>query len=77
MNQELEQYLRFFVNYRQKNWLEWLVSAEFVINNKAYSMTKVSLFIVNYSRKLRMGVNLRRKRKMEKVMEFVERIRKV
>ena len=77
MNQELEQYLRFFVNYRQKNWLEWLVSAEFVINNKAYSMTKVSLFIVNYDRKLRMGVNLRRKRKMEKVMEFVERIRKV
>jgi len=40
-------------------------------------MTKVSLFIVNYDRKLRMGVNLRRKRKMEKVMEFVERIRKV
>jgi len=77
MNQKLEQYLRFFVNYRQKNWLEWLVSAEFVINNKAYSMTKVSLFIVNYDRKLRMGVNLRRKRKMEKVMEFVERIRKV
>ena len=40
-------------------------------------MTKVSLFIVNYDRKLRMGVNLRKKRKMEKVMEFVERIRKV
>jgi len=22
MNQELEQYLRFFIDYRQKNWLE-------------------------------------------------------
>ena len=25
MNQELEQYLRFFVEHRQKDWPEWLV----------------------------------------------------
>ena len=24
MNQELEKYLRFFVNHQQKDWLEWL-----------------------------------------------------
>ena len=24
MNQELEQYLRFFIEHRQKDWLEWL-----------------------------------------------------
>jgi len=77
MNQELEQYLRFFIDHRQKNWPEWLVSAEFVINNKAHSTTKVYLFMANYSRKLRIGVDLRRNRKMEKATEFVERIRKV
>jgi len=33
MNQELKQYLRFFIDHRQKNWPEWLVSAEFAINN--------------------------------------------
>ena len=26
MSQELEQYLWFFINHRQKNWLEWLVT---------------------------------------------------
>jgi len=52
-----------------------LVSAEFVINNKAHSTTKVSPFMVNYGRKLRIEVDLRRKRKIEKAMEFVERIR--
>ena len=52
MNQELEQYLRFFVDYKQNNWLEWLVSAEFAINNKAYLTTKVSSFIANYRREL-------------------------
>ena len=60
MNQELEQYLQFFVDYRQKNWLEWLVIAKFVVNNKTYSATKVSLFMANYKRELRMGADIRR-----------------
>ena len=34
MNQKLEQYLQFFVDYRQKYWSEWLVLAEFTANNK-------------------------------------------
>ena len=77
MNQELEQYLRFFVDYRQKNWPKWLVLAEFTVNNKAYSATKVSLFMANYGRKLRIEVNIRRKEKMEKAMKFVERMKKI
>ena len=48
-----------------------------MINNKAHLATKVSLFIANYGRELRMDVDLRRKGKMEKITEFVERMRKV
>jgi len=77
INQELEQYLRFFVDHRQKDWPKWLASAEFIINNKTYSTTKVLLFMANYGRELRIGVDLRRKEKMEKVTEFAERMRKV
>jgi len=73
----LEQYLRFFIDYKQKDWPEWLVSAEFAVNNKVYSTTKVSLFMANYGREIRIKVDLRRKEKMEKVTEFVERMRKV
>jgi len=32
---------------------------------------------VNYGRELRMEINIRRKGKIEKVMEFTERIKKV
>ena len=77
MNQKLEQYLRFFVNYRQKNWLEWLASAEFVINNKVHSAIKMPPFIANYGRELRKGIDIRRKEKMKKVMKFEERIKKI
>ena len=69
--------MRFFIDYRQKDWPEWLASVKFVINNKAYLTTKISLFMENYGRELRIRVNLKRKGKMEKAIEFVERIRKV
>ncbi len=39
--------------------------------------TKVSLFMANYERELRMGIDIRRKGKMEKVIEFAERIKKI
>ena len=35
MNQELEQYLLFFIDYKQKNLLEKLAIAEFAVNNKS------------------------------------------
>jgi len=42
-----------------------LASAEFAVNNKTHSTTKISLFMVNYERELKIGVNIRRKRKVE------------
>ena len=35
VNQELEQYLRMFIDHRQEQWPEWLGTAEFAYNNKA------------------------------------------
>ena len=77
MNQELEQYLRFFVDHRQKDWPEWLASAEFVVNNKVHTATKVLPFMANYGRELRIRDNIRKREKVEKATEFVERVKKV
>ena len=76
MNQELEQYLWFSIYHRQKDWPEWLTSVEFVVNNKIYSAIKVFLFMVNYGRELRMKADIRRKEKVEKTIEFAERMKK-
>ena len=51
--------------------------AEFTINNKVHSTTKISLFMANYGRKLRMEGDIRRKGKVEKAMEFVEKLKRV
>jgi len=50
---------------------------EFAVNNKIYSATKMSLFIANYGRELRIRADIRKKGKVERVMEFVERMKKV
>ena len=77
MNQELKQYLWFFVEHRQKDWPEWLALAEFAVNNKIYIVTKVLLFMANYGRELRMGGDIRKKGKVESAIEFIERMKKV
>ena len=59
----MEQYLRFFVDHRQKDWPEWLALVEFAINNKVYLVTKISLFMVNYRREEEAGVALRKVQK--------------
>jgi len=74
-NQELEQYLRMYVNHRQNNWSEWLAMAEFAFNNKVYTATKMSLFKVNYGRELRMGFDIRKKGKNEKAEEFAREMK--
>ena len=54
-----------------------MASAEFVVNNKIYIATKVSSFIANYRRELRMGGDIRKKGKVEIATEFVKRMKKV
>ena len=51
--------------------------AEFAVNNKIHSITKISLFMVNYRKELRIEGDIRKKRKIEKAMEFVEKLKKV
>ena len=51
--------------------------AEFVVNNKVHTVTKVSSFIANYGREMRMGGDIRKSGKVEKAIEFMERIKRV
>ena len=77
INQELEQYLRVFIDHRQKQWPDWLGTVEFVYNNKIHTATKILPFKANYGQDPRMGFEGRRKGKYEAVEKFVERIKKI
>jgi len=77
MNQELEQYLRMFIDRQQEEWPEWLGTAEFAYNNKIQTSTKVSPFKANSGQDPRMGFELRKKGKFEKANKFVERMQEI
>ena len=77
MNQDLEQYLRMFIDHRQEQWPDWLVTVEFAYNNKVQTSTKVSPFRANNGRDLRLGFEMRKKGKFEKAEEFVMRMKEV
>ena len=77
VNQELEQYLRMFIDHRQEQWPEWLGTAEFAYNNKAHSSTQTSPFKANYGQDPRMGFEGRKKGKYAGAEKFVEKMKEI
>jgi len=75
VNQEIEQYLRMFIDHRQEQWPEWLGTAEFAYNNKAHSSTWMLPFKANYKQDPRMGFEGRKKEKYEGVEKFIKKMK--
>jgi len=63
-----------FINHRQEQWPEWLGTAEFTYNNKAYSSTRTSPFKANYGQDPRMGFESRKKGKYQGAEKFIKKI---
>jgi transposase InsO family protein len=75
VNQEMEQFLRTFVNERQDNWDDILPMAEFAYNNRIHSSTKHTPFMLDTGRNPRMGFEPHlRPSKLEAVNEFKDRM---
>jgi len=66
-----------FINHQQKQWPDWLATAEFAYNNKVQTSTKVLLFRANNGQDLHMGFKMRKKKKFEKAEEFATRMKEV
>jgi len=77
VNQELEQYLKMFINHKQEQWPEWLGMAEFVYNNKMHSSTWTSPFKANYRQDPRMGFKGRKKGKYQGVKKFIKKMKEI
>ena len=77
VNQELEQYLRMLIDYRQEQQLDWLGTAEFAYNNKAHSSTKTLPFKANYRQDPRIGFKVIKKGKYEGAGKFIIKMKKI
>ena len=73
VNQELEQYIRLFVNECQDNWNSLIPLAEFAYNNHVHSLTQQTPFFLDTGRHPRMGFEPHQPRsRVEAVNEFAD-----
>jgi hypothetical protein len=76
VNQELEQYLRLFVNQRQDDWSDLVPLAEFQYNNHIHSATQHQPFLLEMGRLPQMGFKPNQPpSQLESVNEFMERMK--
>jgi len=50
INQEIEVFLRHYMNYQQDDWTNWLAAAEFQYNDKKHAATGRTPFELNFGR---------------------------
>ena len=76
VNQEIEQYLRLFVNERQDDWYDWIALAEFTYNNRIHAATQHTPFELDSGQHPRLGTEPHRETRLEAVDEFVQRMKR-
>jgi hypothetical protein len=75
VNQELEQYLRLFMDERQDDWADLLPMAEFQYNNHIHSSTQQTPFFLDSGQHPRMGFEPQAPSHLELVNEFTDRMK--
>jgi len=60
VNQEVEQFLRLFMNQCQDNWYAWLSMAKFTYNDQIHVLTHLSPFMLNTGQNPQLGIELPR-----------------
>ena len=77
INQELEQYLRIFCNYRQNDWASYIALGEFAYNNHTHSSTKYSPFYASRGYHPNAIVNRIAQTNVPEADEFVQHIQQI
>ena len=77
VNQEIEQYLRIFVNHRQSDWPEWLPLASFSYNDKVHSSTGFTPFFLNKGEHPRKGTEPSVQVSNQAATDFVDHMKSI
>ena len=73
INQEVKVFLRYYINYQQDDWMEWLLVAEFQYNDKKHAATKYTSFELNFGRYL-WKRDLTQKTELPKLEDFLKEL---
>jgi ribosomal protein L21E len=75
VNQELEEYLRIYVNERQNDWVDWLPIAQFCHNDRAHSATGFSPFMITTGRHPFKGIYTGKETTNQTAEKYIEKFK--
>jgi hypothetical protein len=75
VNQELEEYLRIYVNERQNDWVDWLPIAQFCHNDRSHSATGFSPFMITTGRHPFKGIYTGKETMNQTAEKYIERFK--
>ena len=75
INQEIGMFLRYYINYQQDDWTEWITVAEFHYNDKRHATTRQMLFVLNFGR-YPWKENLKIQTEIPKLEEFLMKLQR-
>ena len=75
MNQELEEYLRIYVNKKQNDWVGWLLITQFCHNDRQHSATGFSLLYINNRRHPFKGIEAQKKPNNQTAIEYIKKFK--
>ena len=76
VNQELEEYLRIYVNEKQNDWVNWLPIAQFCHNDRQHSATGYSPFMITNGRHPFKGFSGKRSTTNQTAEEYINQFKK-
>ena len=75
INQDVKVFLRYYMNYQQDDWTEWLVAVKFQYNDKRHTATGKILFELNFGQ-YPWKENLTVKTELPKLEDFLNRLQR-
>ena len=72
MNQEIQTYLRIFINHKQDDWVKWLPLAEFAYRCCVHASTGMSPFFMTHGHEPNTGVETLKDGINESAKQFTE-----
>jgi hypothetical protein len=75
VNQELEEYLRIYVNERQNDWVDWLPIAQFCHNDRSHSATGFSPFMITTGRHPFKGIYTGKETTNQTAEKYIEKFK--
>ena len=77
INQSLKQYLRYYINNTQNNWISLLFMTQLILNAKISNIIKISSFFANFEKKLNLFEIFKKHKSIDAIIQKINILKRI